>query len=360
MFIVLLLLLIIGLNVYLPWRLNMLLALQHPVWLYILFAAGLVSGLVAMRLVTKFDNLLVSVYCNLAGTWLGILLYLTCLMLIFELINLIYPLPPVKAGWTVIILTVIIAACSLINALSFKVSPVTIPVKGLKNEVKIAQISDVHLGVARSKGYLAGIVKKTNELNPDFMVITGDLVDSKKALRKDVFSPFQEMQSPVYFVCGNHDIYVGLDEITKNLKENNVQILQNEVLITNGIKLIGLNYMRADDNARDPHRVSDETLKDILPTLDLGGDYPKIVLHHVPWGIEYMNEHGVDLVLAGHTHGGQLFPFNLLTKAMFPYNKGLAEYKGTSIYVSSGVGTFIVRMRLGTKNEISLITLVPQ
>ena len=357
---ILLFLLIIGLNIYLPWRLGILLSLQNPVGLYVLFAVGLVSGFVARALITRYDNILVSAYYNVAGVWLGILLYLSCLMLIFEIVNRIHPLPPVKAGWTVIILTAIIVVYSFINGISFKVTSITIPVKGLKNEVKIVQISDVHLGAARGRTYLARIVKKTNELKPDFMVITGDLSDTKAALNEDMFTPLKDMQLPVYFVNGNHDVYVGLDKVMKRLKENNVIVMQNEVLVTKGIKLVGLNYMRADDSVRDPHQVSNETMKDILPSLDLSGDYPKIVLHHVPWGIEYLNEQGVDLVLAGHTHGGQMFPFSLLTKAMFPYNKGLAEYNGTYIYVSQGVGTFMTRMRFGTRNEIAFITLTPQ
>ena len=359
MFIVLFLLMI-GVNVYLPWRLSALFALQNPVGLYVLFAVGLVSGFAARVLITRYDNILVSAYYNVAGVWIGILLYLSCLMLIFEIVNRIHPLPPVKAGWTVIILTAIIVVYSLIKGISFKVNQIAVPVKDLKNEVKIVQISDVHLGASRGKTYLAKIVQKANELKPDFMVITGDLADNKAALREDMFAPFKEMQSPVYFVNGNHDVSAGLDKVMKRLKENNVIVLQNEVLVTNGIKLVGLNYMRVDDSVRDPHQVSNETMKAILPSLDLSGDYPKIVLHHVPWGVEYLNEQGMDLVLAGHTHGGQMFPFNLLTKAVFPYNKGLAEYKGTYIYVSQGVGTFMTRMRFGTKNEIGFITLAPQ
>jgi predicted MPP superfamily phosphohydrolase len=141
------------------------------------------------------------------------------------------------------------------------------------------------------------------------------------------------------------------------MKENNVIVLQNEVVTISGIKLVGLNYMKADDSVYDPHQVTSETIKDILPTLDLSGNIPKIVLHHGPWGIEYMNKHGVDLVLAGHTHAGQVFPASFITNIIFPYNKGLAEYKETYMYVSQGAATFMPRMRLGTNNEINFITL---
>jgi predicted MPP superfamily phosphohydrolase len=173
-----------------------------------------------------------------------------------------------------------------------------------------------------------------------------------------MFTPFKNLQMPAYFVFGNHEVYVGLDEIINQLEENNVRVLQNEVLITNGVKLVGLNCMKADDSAYDPHQVISETIKDILPTLNLDGDHPKIVLHHIPSGIEYMNEHGVDVVLAGHTHAGQIFPFSLIAKAMFPFNKGLAEHNGTYVYVSPGAGIWGPKMRLGSKNEIAVIQLV--
>ena len=353
------LLLVLGLNIYLPWRLGKLFALKNKKWPYVLFVAALFLCLAAMPLMIRYDGIFVSVYYNLVTVWIGIFLYLSCITIIFEIINLIHKLPPVKAGRTIVILTAAITAYSLLNAASFKTVYVAIPVKNLGNKVKIAQISDVHLGVSRCKNYLEKIVEKVNEFKPDIVVITGDIADSKAALSKNMFTPLKDLQAPAYFVYGNHDVYVGLDKIIKEMEKNNVKTMLNEVFISNGIKFIGLKYMKADDSVYDPHQVTDETVKDTLPVLDLSGDNPKVVLHHGPWGVEYMNEYGVDLVLAGHTHAGQLFPVNLIAKSKFPYIKGLAEYKGTYIYVSQGAATFLPRMRLGTNNEINFITLEP-
>jgi predicted MPP superfamily phosphohydrolase len=312
-----------------------------------------------MPLMTRYDNFLVNAYYNVTWAWFGFLLFLSCAMLVFEIVNLMHKLPPVPAGWTVIAVAAILAGYSLFNAATFKTAEIAIPIKNLADEVRIVQISDIHLGASRSGRYLEKIVEKTNELKPDLVVITGDVADSKAALRKNIFSPLKGVQSPVYFVYGNHDVYVGLDEIIGELEENNVIVLQNEALATQGILLVGLKYMKADDSVHDPHQVTDETIKDTLPTLDLKGDLPIIVLHHGPWGIEYMSQHGVDLVLAGHTHGGQLFPVSLLASAAFPIVKGLAKHDGTYMLVSQGVGTYLPRMRLGTGNEINLVTLKP-
>ena len=355
---ILALFLTIGLHIYLPWRIGSLFALQNKTWLYILFAVGLISYFVSMSLKTRFDSILINIFCNVSMTCLGIFIFLSCFMLIFEIVNLVHKLPPAKAGMTVIILTAVLSIYSLISAYSFKVSNITIPVKGIENEVKIVQISDVHLGASRGERYLAKIVEKTNELNPDFTVITGDMADSRSALTKNMFTPLKNLKMPVYFVSGNHDVYIGLEEVENSLKENNVIVLQNEVVDAFGLRLVGLNYMSADDSEYDPHRVSDETIENILPTLDFSGNNPIVVLHHGPWGMEYINEYGVNLILAGHTHAGQIFPATLIANIMFPYNKGLHEYKGTYIYISQGAGTYLPIMRLGSNNEINFITLV--
>ena len=351
------LILVLGTNIYLPWRLGNLFSLQNKIWLYILFAVGIISAFVSMSLKTRFSNILVSIYYNLATTWIGFFLFMCCLLVLLEITLLIHKFPPKQTGVVFVSLAALLTIYSMINAQFFRVSSEDIPLQKLENEIKIVQISDVHLGVSRSKNYLAKIVKKTNEINPDFVVITGDLADSKRALSQNMFTPLKDLKMPAFFVYGNHDVYVGLDEIIKRLNECNVKVLQNEVIDIMGITLVGINYMRADDSVYDPHQVTDETIIEILPTLDMHHDKPIVMLHHGPWGISYMNQYGVDLVLAGHTHGGQIFPISFMANKIFPYNKGLHEYNGTYIYVSQGVATYMPRMRLGTKNEINVINL---
>lgn len=357
---IIMLLLIAGLNIYMPYRLGTLLGLKSKKWLFVLFAAGLVSVFASMALVTRSGSFFVTVYYNLSTYWLGTLLFLFCLMVIFEVLNFIFKFPRKKAAYTIIGATLLIALYAAVNASFFRTAHIDIPVKNLTEEVKIMQISDVHLGAHRGEKYLEKIVRKTNELNPDIVVITGDIADSRSALTKNMFKPLKDLKAKAFFVSGNHDVYVGLAEITEKLKENGIVIMSNDIVETNGIKLIGLNYMKADDSVYDPHQVNDETIKDTLPLLDLSGSMPKIFIHHGPWGVEYMNEYGADLVVSGHTHAGQIFPATLMAAKRFPYNKGLKNYNGTYIYVSQGAGTFFPRMRLGTNNEINFIVLKPQ
>jgi predicted MPP superfamily phosphohydrolase len=100
-------------------------------------------------------------------------------------------------------------------------------------------------------------------------------------------------------------------------------------------------------------------LETTLPKLKLNPDLPTVAFHHSPIGIEYFHEAGVDVLIAGHTHGGQMFPWTLLAPLQFPYTKGRYTYKGMQIYVSQGAGTFGPPLRIGTSNELSHIVLVP-
>ena len=101
------------------------------------------------------------------------------------------------------------------------------------------------------------------------------------------------------------------------------------------------------------------TIKSTLENLNIYKNKPSVLLHHSPDGIQYASEHNIDLYLCGHTHAGQLFPIKYLANLIFDYNRGLHHFNGTRIFVSQGAGTFGPPMRVGTKSEITLITLKP-
>jgi uncharacterized protein len=98
-------------------------------------------------------------------------------------------------------------------------------------------------------------------------------------------------------------------------------------------------------------------LKNSLSKLEIDDEKPSILLYHLPTGLKVVNSAGIDLQLSGHTHNGQMMPFNFLVKLMFPYMTGLYEYKGSKLYVSQGTGTWGPPMRLGSNCEITLLKL---
>ncbi|MDV7187930.1 metallophosphoesterase [Lutibacter sp. TH_r2] len=246
------------------------------------------------------------------------------------------------------------------NASNIRVTPVNIPIQGLNQEVKAVHLTDIHIGHFRTNGFLQKIISKTNAQNPDVIFLTGDYLDSKYALNKKYFEPLKQLKAPIYFVDGNHDHATDNDSIVALMRSVGVKVLENEVTHLNGLQIIGLNYMLADRNSLDMHASGDNpTIAETLPRLDIDREKATVLLHHAPNGIKYANKYGIDLYLAGHTHAGQIFPFNFFSDMMFEYNRGLHDFKGTKVFVSEGVGTFGPPFRIGTKSEIISLTLSP-
>jgi predicted MPP superfamily phosphohydrolase len=256
----------------------------------------------------------------------------------------------------------LLAVYGIWNAYTIKVKEVTIPIRGLTQEIRSVHITDVHLGNFRGKREADKIVRKIKELNPDVIFNTGDMFDSKAHFGegKDVLSSFRTLNIPHYFVYGNHDEHVGVTEVIKQMKDAKATVLLNEVSNFGELQIVGLNNMLSDRNTFDPHATAEsETIEDVLAQMELKESHPTVILHHRPDGVKYMQKKGADLLLAGHTHAGQIFPFTFMAKLMFGYNRGLYKYETMDIHVSEGTGTIFTPIRLGTSSEIILLRLTP-
>ena len=225
------------------------------------------------------------------------------------------------------------------------------------NGLTIAQISDLHVGPTIKEGYVEGVVNQVNELNPDIIAITGDLVDgSVKYLAKHV-EPLKDLHANVgkYFVTGNHEYYSGVDRwLDKTDQLGLKNLIDSHDVITRGsdsITIGGVTDYRSStikpDHKSDANKAFYGAPKDI----------PKILLAHQPWSIFNAHEAGTDLQLSGHTHGGQFWPFTYAVRMANPYTAGLHDHNGTWIYVNRGTGYWGPPMRLGVNSEITLITL---
>lgn len=352
---------LLGITFFIPWTLGKMFALQRTTPLYIFF--GILTAIIPLVIWVNFTiaNKLLDLAFLATCTWVGFLLYLFILLVLYHILKIFLPLPPFKSGVIILAATVFIMVYSTVNAFTLNTKEIQIPIKGLKHKVKIALASDMHINTYRNKSYILNMINKINEFHPDFTVFAGDIADSNAALEEDTFSLFKRLTNPSYFVLGNHDIYLDTAKLIKLMTSSGVSFMQNDIIERDGIQLIGLDYMNADKDSRSPHRVeSKETIKSIMPQLHLSKDLPKIIINHRPNGLEYITKYDVDLVLAGHTHGGgQIFPITIISPYMNlnEYISGLYQVKDTLLYVSEGVGTFFVPMRLGTKNELTLITL---
>jgi len=314
-------------------------------------------GMMAFSTTANFAGRVV--FC-ISSILAGLILYLLLSTFLVDLLNLVQKINPLINGLLSIGITILILIYGIWNSSVLRPTEVEIPIKGLSKEIRVVHLTDIHLGHFRGKEHLKKIVAKTIELKPDIVLHTGDLFDAKSRLYQDVLTPLKEIQAPHYFVEGNHDKYVGAEEVKRLLKNINVNVLENEIATFEELQIVGLKHMLADKESFDMHASEGETIKEVLGELAIDKTKPTILLHHSPDGEEYANNLDIDLLLAGHTHGGQMFPLTLIAKLMFDYNDGLYEFKNLFIYVSEGAGTIYTPMRIGTKSEITLIKLTPK
>jgi predicted MPP superfamily phosphohydrolase len=267
------------------------------------------------------------------------------LLLVYELINLAYPLSKIISGIIILVLVLIICLYAVINASIIKVNSYDIPINNLQKDINIVQISDVHLGPIRSESYLKELVEKINILNPELVFITGDLTDGSIDLSKENLLPLKDLKAKTFFVTGNHETFGDVNLFLNNLKENNVFVLQNELTNYNGLQIIGVNNYETTDD-----------FNNVFSKINYDVNKLSILLFHQPLKLDLIKDK-VNLHLAGHTHNGQIFPFRYFVYLRYDFISGLRYVNNTYQYVSQGTGTWGPYMRLFTNNEITFITL---
>ena len=334
------------------------LGLRWPVQVAV--SAGVLCAVLAVGATAKSTSALVGAL-NVAGGYV-VAFYLFLLVALLVLAGVQLKWNP-SAGWSGAAVLMVAAAATAAGAWwadRFVVAETEIALSGLKRPLAVMQISDLHLGHHRGRAYLAEVVAETNRRRPDLVLITGDLVDAESALEPGVLDPLSELAAPAYFVGGNHEKYVGAERAFALIAAQGVRVLRNEVVESHGLQIVGLEYMNADHDTFDMHPSDNpHTIQSVLGSLHLKRELPAVMMHHSPAGARYAAEAGIGLMVAGHTHAGQLFPSTLFAALIFPVNQGLHEQGGTRVFVSQGAGTFLTRVRMGTSNEINLLHLVP-
>lgn len=343
---------------YVASRLRILFDLKRRWALRLGVAAGFFGSIFAMLATARAASVWIGSLNVIGGYVFTIFIYLVLLLLVLHLVQLKWKRIEKWSGPAALVIALALTVSGALRANSFTVVENEIKLAGLKKDVLVMHISDVHIGHHRGRAYLEEIVTETNGRNPDVVLINGDLVDANAALLPGVLSPLEKFEAPVFFVGGNHDNYVDTKRAFELIARHGVRILHNEIINIHGIQLVGLDYMNPDEDTFDMHPSHDKrTIKEVLPTLVIDEETPTVLVHHSPVGLDYVTARGIDLMVSGHTHAGQMFPANLLTPFIFPLNKGLYERNGTTFFVSQGAGTYGPRIRLGTSNEINLIRL---
>lgn len=299
----------------------------------------------------------------ISGLWQGLLVnFLVVIIFSWFLLGIlkIFQIDPTKVPLAIVGTVGITVAIGLMlygiyNVFDVKVKNINVAINKLPDTWKgkrAVQISDVHLGNILMNGHLENILKKIDEVKPDIIFITGDLFDGMDG-NLDLFTEnLKKLQAPlgVYYVNGNHETYVGMPEVLTELGKTNIKILKDEIVEVDGVQVIGISY---------PER---EQKKDLEKTIEEMGSYnvdmPSILLYHEPRQIEAMEKIGIDLMLSGHTHKGQIWPLGYITDAVYRgYDYGLYTLNNFNLYTSCGVGVWGPTMRTSGQSEVVVINL---
>jgi len=224
------------------------------------------------------------------------------------------------------------------------------------NNFKIVQLTDIHVGRTIKRNYVEELVERTNALNPDLVVLTGDIIDLPIAKIRHDLEPLRNLKAPTYFTLGNHEYFHDLEYSIEFLQSLGLRPLLNDsaVIRKSGheFNLIGINDLTGQRMGIHPPDATQAYAR---------ADQRRhnIVLAHQPRMIDLVKDFRCDLMLCGHTHGGQIFPFGLLVMMGQPYLAGLHHHNAeTQIFVSRGTGYWGPPLRVLAPSEISEITLM--
>jgi hypothetical protein len=356
-------LLLFGSHYFLYFSLIKFLSIVNPtnkiIFLSVLFVLA-VSFILVSILAHWHDNLFTRAFYFISSFWMGLmvnLLMASVMVWLFIWLTRIIDLHVSSVILSIIFfaLAIIYSGFGYFNAMNPVIKNISVNIPNLPEiwqGKKIVQLSDVHLGHIYRQKFMQSVVDQINTVKPEMVVITGDLFDGMDG---DITLPVQPLDDikaskGTFFITGNHETYLGVEKIFTTLEKNKVRVLRDEVVNIDGLKLIGISYPTMKES------------KDILAILDsLKNEYynqPNILLYHEPKQIKEISQSGVNLQLSGHTHLGQMIPFNFVTKLIYQgYDYGLHKIGDYTLYTTNGVGTWGPAIRTGNKPEIVVITL---
>lgn len=305
---------------------------------------------------------------KIGSFWLAAMLYLTILFFVFDITKLVLSLVhdasynslkesvTLKMAIPSIIygIVAIVVFAGYFNALYPKVSRIYIETQKSINSkplVKIVAASDIHLGSIISNGRLERFVKMVNEQKPDIILLAGDIFDEDLGpiIRNDMGQQLAKLSAPlgVFAITGNHEYIGGVTAAVEYMENHNITVLRDTfITVGNMLTIVG----RDDKQAKTMGGEQRKELVEIVRGID--ANLFTVLLDHQPYNLQNAVENGIDLQISGHTHHGQMFPLNLITRAIFEVSKGYKRIDDTHIYVSTGFGTWGPPVRVGNRPEI--------
>ncbi len=338
--------------------------------LFLFLSLAYLGGRILEKYIPSFvSDTLVSI----GSFWLAAMIYFLLFILLFDLLRLINHFVPLfppfikynfevfkkyLSFFVVLIVTGVIVFGHL-NAIRPQIKTLNIKINkkvdGI-NDLNLAVISDIHLGTIIGRERFSKIVDEINKLNPDLILFVGDIVDESigPVINDNIGKCVERLKSTygIYAVTGNHEYIGGVEAVTAYFSKHKVNWLRDSVVNIDGkVLLVGREdrmVTRFAGKVRKP-------LAEIIANVD--SNYPIILIDHQPIGIDEAVENKIDLQLSGHTHHGQIWPFNYIAEKIYEVSWGYLKKGDTQFYVSCGVGSWGPPVRLGNTPEIVNIKL---
>ena len=347
--------------VYLAWHIWMILPFSGW-WKTAIIVLGVCSFLLLfLSVARKFDTLPLSLAqwsYEIGTSSIMVMLYLVMLFLVLDLGRLMHLVPRslVYHNWqSALAIFVMIFGIFLYGNLHYK-NKVRVPLelkssKPLPREYRAVMLSDLHLGYHNPRQEFARWVDMINAEKPDFILVAGDIIDGsmRPLLEEKVAEEFHRLKAPVYACLGNHEYYAGEPRAQQFYKDAGIHLLIDEAAaIDSSIVIVG-----RDDRTN----MRRKPVKDLVNGLVNVQSPYIIVLDHQPYNLDRSEAAGVDFQLSGHTHRGQVWPISWITDHIYECSWGSHQRGSTQYYVSSGIGIWGGKFRIGTQSEYVVATI---
>lgn len=311
------------------------------------FLLWMASLFVGFAINDKIPMTAASVLYEVGNTWLIAFLYFLLLFLLADILTLIHVLPKAFLKDSLAGLCTVVGLVAVILTLGgfhyhhkYREEMTIVTNKPLEKPLTLVLASDLHVGYHNRKPELARWVRLINAEKPDLILFGGDVIDLslRPVIEGNCQEEFHKLEAPVMTVLGNHEFYSNLEGARQFFQDAGIQLLKDSVAHFKGLDIIGRNDRTGRDRAH-------------LKELAKGLEGFTIVLDHQPYHLEEAEEAGVDFQFSGHTHRGQVWPLSWATDAMYEKAWGHHRRGNTQYYISSGLGIWGPKIRIGTRSE---------
>lgn len=343
---------------YVSWHVWRVLPFSTPVKVIILLL--MLAALACMVLQFKSDNLplpVATAMYEIGNSWMVIAFYLLMAFLLLDIGRLVHLVP---ASWlkdnavTSIVLTGLMLTTFIAGNIHYhnkqrqEINLTTD--KPLEHPLKIVMLSDMHAGYHNRRAEVGRWVDLVNAENADLILIAGDVIDGRvRPLQEEgTLEEFKRLNAPAFNCLGNHEYITGLNQSLDLLATSGIRVLRDDTVSVGELTIVG-----RDDRSNRRRKSVAQLVEGVNRNNYI------IMLDHQPYHLEDAEQNGVDLQLSGHTHRGQVWPLNWVTRKMYECDYGQWRRGNTDYYVSSGMGLWGGKFRIGTDSEYAVITVTP-